>query len=142
MKTYSVKAGEIKREFHVIDADGAILGKLAADAARLLMGKHKPTYSRHLDTGDRVIVINAALVKVTGNKLTQKEYARHSGYAGGFKTITLEKLLQTKPELVITKAIRGMLPRNTLGDAMVTKLKVYAGVPANLPNISKPTTEA
>ena len=142
MKTYSVKAGEIKRDVHVLDAGSAVLGKLAADAARLLMGKHKSTYSRHIDTGDRVIVINAAAVKVTGSKLTQKEYARHSGYAGGFKSVSLEKMLQTKPEMVITKAIRGMLPRNTLGDAMMTKLKVYPGPAANLPDNSKQPTEA
>ena len=127
MKTYSVKAGEIKRETHIIDAAGVVLGKLAAEAAQHLMGKNKPIYSRHLDTGDRVVVINAAQVMVTGNKMTQKQYARHSGYAGGFKTVSLEQMMKTKPEMVIEHAVRGMLPRNTLGDAMIKKLRVYAG---------------
>jgi large subunit ribosomal protein L13 len=127
MKTYSVKAGEIKREWHVIDADGKILGKIATEAAQYLMGKDKPIYSRHLDTGDYVMVINAAKVKVTGKKLLQKEYARHSGYAGGFRSVTLGEMLKTKPEAVIQHAVHGMLPQNRLGDAMIKKLKVYAG---------------
>jgi large subunit ribosomal protein L13 len=141
MKTYSVKAGEIKRETHVIDAAGVVLGKLAAEAAQHLMGKYKPIYSRHLDTGDRVVVINAAQIMVTGNKMTQKQYARHSGYAGGFKTVSLEQMMKTKPEMVIQHAVRGMLPRNTLGDAMIKKLRVYPGA-ANVNKTKQQPTEA
>ncbi len=141
MKTYSVKAGEIKRETHIIDAAGAVLGKLAAEAAQHLMGKNKPIYSRHLDTGDRVVVINAAQIVVTGNKLTQKHYARHSGYAGGFKTVSLEQMMKAQPEMVIQHAVRGMLPRNTLGDAMIKKLRVYAGA-ANVNKTKQKPTEA
>ena len=127
MKTYSVKAGEIKRQRVVIDAEGKILGKLATEVALLLMGKDKAMFSRHLDTGDYVTVINAAKVQVTGNKLEQKTYHRHSGYPGGFKTTTLAEMMQKKPEFVIEHAVRGMLPRNKLGDAMIKKLTVYAG---------------
>jgi large subunit ribosomal protein L13 len=128
MKTYSVKAGEIKRQWQIIDASDKILGKLAVEVAQHLMGKNKSMFSRHLDTGDYVMVINAARVKVTGKKLLQKEYSRHSGYAGGYKSVTLEELLKTQPEKVIQHAVRGMLPQNKLGDAMIKKLKVYAGV--------------
>ncbi len=127
MKTYSVKAGEIKHERHVIDADGKVLGKLAVEVAGLLMGKDKAIFSRHLDTGDYVVVTNASKVKVTGNKLTQKEYYRHSGYAGGFRRTTMATMMETKPEYVIEHAVRGMLPQNKLGDAMMKKLTVYAG---------------
>ena len=127
MRTYSVKAGDIKREWHLIDASGKTLGKLATEAARLLMGKHKPIFSPHQDTGDCVVVINAAGVKVTGNKAQQKTYYRHSGYPGGLKSITLDKVMQTKPTRVIEHAVRGMLPRTRLGNAMMKKLKVYAG---------------
>jgi large subunit ribosomal protein L13 len=127
MKTYSVKAGEIKRERKVIDADGKILGKLAADVAEVLMGKSKAIFSRHLDTGDYVTIVNAAKIQVTGKKLQQKTYHRHSGYAGGFKTTTLAEMMEKKPEFVIEHAVRGMLPQNKLGDAMIKKLTVYAG---------------
>ena len=127
MKTYSVKAGEIKRTSVVIDADGKVLGKLAAEAAGILMGKSKAMFSRHLDTGDYVTIVNAARVKVTGNKLQQKTYHRHSGYAGGFKTVTLAEMMQDKPGFVIEHAVRGMLPQNKLGDAMIKKLTVHAG---------------
>ncbi len=130
MKTYSVKAGEIKHERVVIDADGKILGKLAAEVAQLLMGKNKAIFSRHLDTGDYVTVINAASIKVTGSKLEQKTYHRHSGYAGGFKTATMAEMMEKKPEFVIEHAVRGMLPQNKLGDAMMKKLTVYAGAPS------------
>ena len=126
MKTYSVKAGEIKRERTVIDADGKILGKLAADVAQVLMGKSKPIFSRHLDTGDYVTIINAAKIQVTGKKLQQKTYHRHSGYAGGFKTTTMAEMMERKPEFVIEHAVRGMLPQNKLGDAMIKKLTVHA----------------
>jgi large subunit ribosomal protein L13 len=127
VKTYSVKAGEITREWHVIDATDKILGRLATEVASLLSGKDKTIFSRHLDTGDYVIVINAAKIKVTGNKLTQKLYPRHSGYAAGFRTPSLEVTLKNKPEFVIEHAVQGMLPRNRLGDAMMKKLRVYAG---------------
>jgi large subunit ribosomal protein L13 len=127
MKTYSTKASEIERQWHVIDASGKILGKLATEAAKLLMGKHKPTFSRHLDTGDFVVIINAEKVRFTGKKAEQKLYHSHSGYPGGLKTINLERLMQTHPTRVIEHAVKGMLPHNRLGAKMLKKLKVYAG---------------
>ena len=127
MKTYSVKASEIERQWHVIDASGKILGKLATQVATLLMGKHKPMFSRHLDTGDFVVVINADKVQVSGNKTKQKIYYRHSGYPGGLKSITLEEMMQTKPTWVVEHAVKGMLPKNRLGASMLKKLKVYTG---------------
>ncbi|MEE8194254.1 MAG: 50S ribosomal protein L13 [Dehalococcoidales bacterium] len=127
MKTYSVKASEIKREWHVIDASDKILGRLATGVARLLMGKHKPMFSRHLDTGDFVVVVNAGKVRVTGNKAQQKLYYRHSGYPGGLKSVNLEEMLKTRPTRVIEHAVKGMLPKNRLGNSMIKKLKVYAG---------------
>jgi large subunit ribosomal protein L13 len=111
----------------VVDANGQTLGRLATRIATLLSGKHKATYSPHLDTGDHVVVVNAAQVKVTGNKLLQKRYFRHSGYPGGLKEESLEALLARKPELVIERAVKGMLPQNRLGRAMYRKLKVYPG---------------
>jgi len=127
LKTYSAKPTEIERQWHVIDASGKTLGKLATEAARLLMGKHKPMFSPNLDTGDYVVVINADKVRVTGNKAQQKIYYRHSGYPGGMKTFTFEKMMQTNPKQVIEHAVRGMLPRNRLGASMRKKLKVYVG---------------
>ena len=127
MKTYSTKPSDIKREWHVIDASEQILGKLATQAARLLMGKHKPIFTRHLDTGDYVVVINADKVRVTGNKAKQKLYYRHSGYPGGFKSISLEKMMQTNPTRVIEYAVKGMLPHTRLGASMMKKLRVYVG---------------
>ncbi len=127
MKTYSTKASDIKREWHVIDASDKILGRLATEAARLLMGKHKPTFCRHLDTGDYVVVINTDKVRVTGDKAKQKFYHRHSGYPGGFKSTSLEKMMQTHPTRVIEHAVKGMLPHNRLGAKMMKKLKVYVG---------------
>ena len=127
MKTYSIKADDIKRGRVVVDADGKILGKLAVDVAQLLMGKGKEIFSRHLDTGDYVTIINAAKVQVTGSKLQQKTYHRHSGYAGGFRTTTMAEMMARKPEYVIEHAVRGMLPQNKLGDAMIKKLTIYAG---------------
>jgi len=127
MKTYSVKAKEIERKWHIMDAEGKILGKLASDAARLLMGKHKPQFSRHLDTGDYVVVVNAAKISVTGKKNKQKLYYRHSGYPGGLKSTPLEVMLEKKPERVIEHAVKGMLPKGSLGASMFKKLKVYAG---------------
>ena len=127
MKTYSTKASDIERQWYVIDASGEVLGKLATQAASLLMGKRKPIFSRNLDTGDFVVVINAEKVRVTGNKAKQKLYYRHSGYPGGLKSINLEKMLQTNPTRVIEHAVKGMLPHNRLGASMMKKLRVYAG---------------
>jgi large subunit ribosomal protein L13 len=127
MKTYSVKESEIERKWHVIDADGQTLGKLGVQVAGLLMGKNKPTFTRNMDTGDFVVVLNAVKVKVTGKKLTDKFYYRHSMYPGGLKTISLGDMLKTHPERVIEHAVKGMLPQNSLGRAMIKKLKVYAG---------------
>ncbi|MDQ6682231.1 MAG: 50S ribosomal protein L13 [Chloroflexota bacterium] len=127
MKTYAVKANEIERRWWVVDASGQTLGRLATRVATLLEGKHKPTYSPHLDTGDHVVVLNAGKIRVTGNKLVQKRYYRHSNYPGGLKEESLEALMARKPELVIERAVKGMLPQNRLGRAMFRKLKVYAG---------------
>jgi large subunit ribosomal protein L13 len=127
MKTYSTKASEIKRQWHTIDASGKILGKVATEAASLLMGKHKPIFSRHLDSGDFVVITNAEKVKVSGNKSKQKLYYRHSGYPGGLKSISLEKLSQTEPTRVIEYAVKGMLPKNRLRDGMMKRLRVYVG---------------
>lgn len=127
MKTYSVKAKDIERRWHVIDASGQTLGKLATQVANLLMGKHKPIYTPHMDTGDFVIVLNATKVKVTGKKPKQKIYYRHSGYPGGIKAETYEELMAAHPTRVIEHAVKGMLPHNRLGRAMYKKLKVYAG---------------
>jgi len=127
MKTYSVKASEIRRERHVIDARDRILGRLATEVARLLMGKHKPMFSRNLDVGDYVVVINADKVRVTGNKAKQKFYYRHSGYPGGLKSVSYEKLMQINPTRVVEHAVKGMLPHNRLGASMMKKLRVYAG---------------
>ena len=127
MKTYSTKASDIKREWRVIDASDKVLGRLATQVASLLMGKHKPIFSPNQDTGDFVVVINAEKIRVTGNKAKQKVYYRHSGYPGGLKGISLEKLMQTNPARVIEYAVKGMLPHNRLGAKMFRKLKVYAG---------------
>jgi large subunit ribosomal protein L13 len=127
VKTYAVTASEIERQWWLVDASGQTLGRLATRIATLLEGKHKVIYSPHLDTGDHVVVLNAAKVKVTGNKLTQKQYYRHSNYPGGLKQESLATLLERKPELIIERAVKGMLPQNRLGRAMFKKLKVYAG---------------
>ncbi len=127
MKTYSTKPGDIKREWHIIDASDKTLGRLATRIAGLLMGKHKPIFSPNQDTGDYVVVINAEKVRVTGNKARQKLYYRHSGYPGGLSSIWLEKLLQTNPTRVIEHAVKGMLPNTRLGAKMFKKLRVYAG---------------
>ncbi|HEY6958086.1 MAG TPA: 50S ribosomal protein L13 [Candidatus Limnocylindria bacterium] len=127
MKTYTAKANEIQREWRVVDADGATLGRLATQVAAILRGKHRATFSPHLDTGDPVIIVNAARIRVTGKKLQDKMYVRHSGYPGGFRSETLERLLQRRPEEVIRRAVRGMLPQNRLGEKMIRKLHVYAG---------------
>jgi large subunit ribosomal protein L13 len=127
MKTYSPKAKDIKREWWVIDAADKTLGKTATQIANLLMGKHKPIYAPHIDTGDYVVVINAAKVKVTGKKAEQKIYYRHSGYPGGLKSRRFEELFDKDPGRVIELAVKGMLPHNSLGRAMFKKLKVYPG---------------
>ncbi len=127
MKTYSIKASDIERQWHVIDASDKILGRVATQIASLLMGKHKPLFSRNLDVGDFVIVINADKFRVTGNKLQQKVYYRHSGYPGGFRSVSLEKLMQTHPTRAIEYAVKGMLPQNRLRARMMKRLRVYAG---------------
>ena len=139
MKTYAVKTSEIHREWRVIDADGQTLGRLATRIAVLLRGKHRPTFSTHIDTGDPVIVLNASKIKVTGRKLQAKQYVRHSGYPGGMRTESLERLLARRPEEVIRRAVRGMLPQNRLGEQMVRKLHVYAG--AEHPHAAQRPTE-
>jgi len=127
VKTYTVRKGDIKREWYVVDAQGKTLGRLASEIAKILLGKHKPVYVPHLDCGDYVIVVNAEKVRVTGKKLDQKFYYRHSGYPGGLKSINLRDQLQKHPTRVLEAAVRGMLPKNRLGRAMIKKLKVYAG---------------
>jgi len=126
VRTYSTKPEDIKREWFVIDATGMTLGRLATQIATVLKGKHKPIYSPHMDTGDFVVVINAHKVRVTGRKLDQKFYYRHSGYPGGLKEISLRDQLDRHPDRVIRFAVRGMLPKNRLGRQMIKKLKVYA----------------
>lgn len=127
VKTYTVRKGDIKREWYVVDAQGKTLGRLASEIAKILLGKNKPVYVPHLDCGDYVIVVNAEKVRVTGKKLDQKFYYRHSGYPGGLKSINLRDQLQKHPTRVLEAAVRGMLPKNRLGRAMIKKLKVYAG---------------
>jgi large subunit ribosomal protein L13 len=121
------KENEIKRKWYVIDATGLPLGRLASETARILKGKHKSIYTPHVDTGDHVIVINAAHVLLTGNKLQQKFYYRHSGYPGGLKKVRYDRLMAQKPELVVNLAVKRMLPGNRLGRSMLKKLKIYAG---------------
>lgn len=127
MKTYSAKPGEIERKWLEIDADGKTLGHLAVEVTNLLRGKNKPEFTPHVDCGDFVVVINAEKIKVSGSKETDKVYYRHSGYPGGFKKETLDSLRSRKPQAIIEKAIKGMLPHTSLGRKQFTKLKVYAG---------------
>ena len=127
MKTYSAKPGEIQRDWLVVDAEGKTLGRLATEIADTLRGKRKPAYTPHVDTGDFVIVVNAAKVRVTGKKLDEKMVRWHSGYPGGLKERTLREQLERRPTEVLRKAVKGMLPRNRLGRAQLTKLKIYAG---------------
>lgn len=131
MKTYSAKPETVKRDWFVVDASGKTLGRLATEIARRLKGKHKAEYTPHVDTGDYIIVINAEKVTVTGNKAQNKMYYRHSGYPGGIKETNFEKLQAAKPEMIIEKAVKGMLPKNPLGRDMFRKLKVYAGAEHN-----------
>ncbi|MEE2624441.1 MAG: 50S ribosomal protein L13 [Verrucomicrobiota bacterium] len=127
MKTFSAKAADVERKWHLIDAADQILGKVAVEAARLLRGKHKPIFTPHVDTGDHVVIINAAKVRLTGNKETEKIYTSYSGYVGGQKVETPKKIRARRPELLIERAVRGMIPHNRLGRAQFHKLKVYAG---------------
>ena len=127
MRTFSPKAADIQRQWHVIDATDVVLGRLASHVALLLRGKHKPTFAPHLDTGDFVIVVNAAKVALTGNKLEDKRLYRHSGYPGGIRSETYGEMLAKHPERLVEAAVRGMLPKNTLGRSTLRKLKVYAG---------------
>lgn len=127
MKTHVTKPNEITREWWLVDADGVVLGRLASEVAKRLRGKHKPSYSPHLDTGDHVIVVNAGKVVLTGGKLTDKQYHRHSGYPGGLTSVPYSKLMAERPDIAVEKAVKGMLPSNRLGRAMLKKLKVYSG---------------
>lgn len=127
MPTYTPKAGDVTREWHIIDASDVVLGRLSVQAANLLRGKHKPTYAPHMDMGDYVIIVNADKVAISGNKLTDKKIYRHSGHPGGLKSRTVGEVLATRPDRLVEKAVKGMLPKNKLGDQIASKLKVYAG---------------
>ena len=127
MKTYSAKPESVKRDWYVVDASGKTLGRLATEVASRLRGKHKPEFTPHVDTGDYIVVVNADKVAATGNKANDKMYYRHTGYPGGLKEANFSTLQAEKPEMIIEKAVKGMLPRNPLGRAMFRKLKVYAG---------------
>ncbi len=127
MKTFMPKSGEVERNWQVVDAEGKILGRLATEIANTLRGKNKPNFTPHMDTGDFVVVINAGKVGLTGKKLTDKVYYHHTGYPGGIRGITAEKLLEKKPEQLLIEAVKGMLPKNKLQSVFMKKLKVYAG---------------
>ena len=127
MRTFSPKPDDIERAWHVVDADGLVLGRLASETARVLRGKHKPIFAPHVDTGDHVIVVNASRVVMTSDKANSKMAYRHSGYPGGLKSLSYAELLATRPEEVVRRAVKGMLPKGTLGRQMLSKLKVYAG---------------
>jgi large subunit ribosomal protein L13 len=127
VRTFSPKAADIQRQWHVIDAADVVLGRLASQSAILLRGKHKPIFAPHVDTGDFVIIVNAAKVALTGNKLQDKRAYRHSGYPGGLRSVSYGDLMARNPEKAVEKAVRGMLPKNTLGRHQLSKLKVYAG---------------
>ncbi len=127
MKTFSARPQDIRRQWHLVDADGKTLGRLASEIARRLRGKHKPEYTPHMDTGDYIVVINAEKIHATGRKMSDKMYHHHTGYIGNLKSISLEKLLARKPERVIRLAVKGMMPKGPLGRDMLRKLKIYAG---------------
>ena len=127
MKTYQAKKGEVPRDWYLVDAEDKVLGRLASEIAHRLRGKHKPVYTAHADTGDFVIVVNAEKISLTGKKLTDKIYYRYSGYPGGLSTTTAGRMLKEKPEELLRTAVKGMLPKNTLGRAMLKKLKIYTG---------------
>lgn len=126
-KTYSAKPGDVEKAWHVVDAENVVVGRLAARVATILRGKHRPEYTPHMDVGDNVVVVNADKVRFTGKKETDKEYFRHSGYPGGIKSRTPKELREKKPEFIVENAVKGMMPRNKLGRAMLKKLHVYAG---------------
>ena len=127
MKTFSAKKEEVVHDWFQVDAETQTLGHLATKIAHVLRGKHKPIYTPHVDTGDFIVVTNADKIKLTGNKVQDKQYYRHSGYPGGIKSMNAEEMLEKKPEMVIMKAVRGMLPKNRLGRQMIKKLKIYSG---------------
>lgn len=127
MKTFSAKSEQVKRNWFVVDANNKVLGRLAADIAHRLRGKHKPEFTPHVDTGDYIVVVNAEKVALTGNKVNNKKYYRHTGHPGGIKETSFKEMIEKYPTRVIETAVRGMLPRNKLGRAMFSKLKVYAG---------------
>lgn len=127
MKTYQAKKEELEHQWYLVNAEGRVLGRLASGVAKILKGKHKPTYTPHLDTGDFIVVVNAEKVTLTGKKLKDKIYYHHTGYPGGIKAVSAEKLLAKKPAEMIRMAVKGMLPKNSLGRQMLRKLKVYAG---------------
>jgi large subunit ribosomal protein L13 len=127
MKTFSAKPDDVRRDWYVVDATDKTLGRLASELARRLRGKHKPIFTPHVDTGDHIVVINAERIRVTGNKLKDKMYYRHTGYVGNLKSISLEKLMEKAPEQALTIAVKGMLPKNSLGRAMLKKLRVFSG---------------
>jgi large subunit ribosomal protein L13 len=127
MKTFSAKPAEVRRDWYVVDATGQTLGRLSTEIARRLRGKHKPVYTPHVDTGDYIVVVNAEKIRVTGNKLKDKIYYRHTGYIGNLKSISLEKMLDEHPERALQNAVKGMMPRGSLGRKMYSKLKVFKG---------------
>ena len=127
MRTYTPKAGEIQRAWHLVDADGLVLGRVATEVARILRGKHRPTFTPHLDTGDHVVVVNADKIVLTAGKAVDKFAYRHSGYPGGLKKTSYAELLARRPDELVRRAVRGMLPKGTLGRQQLHKLKVYAG---------------
>ena len=127
MKTFSAKPAEVKRDWYIIDATGKTLGRMASEIASRLRGKHKPEYTPHIDTGDYIVVVNADKVHVTGKKFTDKVYYKHTGFPGGIRSMTFEKMMERSPEKIISIAVKGMLPKNPLGRAMFRKLKIYAG---------------
>lgn len=127
MKTYSAKAETVQHDWYLVDAEDKVLGRLATEIARRLRGKHKPEYTPHVDTGDYIVVINAEKVAVTGNKFEGKLYHHHTGFPGGLKTVTFRQLIEKHPTRVLENAVKGMLPKNSLGRAMMKKLKIYAG---------------
>lgn len=139
MRSFVPSAGTVERQWHVIDAEGQVLGRVATEAARLLQGKHKPVYTPHIDTGDHVVIVNAASVRLTGQKEEQKLYRYHSGYEGGVREERAKDLRARRPERIVEEAVRGMLPKTKLGDAMYRKLKVYAG-PDHPHAAQKPST--
>lgn len=127
MKTFSAKKESVTRSWYLVDATDKTLGRLSTEIANRLRGKHKPEYTPHVDTGDYIVVVNAEKIRVTGNKTTDKVYHHHTGYPGGIKSITFDKLVEKAPEQIIEKAVKGMMPKNKLSSAMMSKLKIYAG---------------